>query len=139
VPTGGRRVVQVDTSVASFRYKDAPEFQTLRTHLDGAIGAISVVTFGECLYGARFAGWSEARCKEYDAHLRKYVILPIDHEVVSTYARVGSDHAHRGVGISDNDLWIAATAIRYGLPLLTRDSDFRRIRGLDCLPREPET
>lgn len=35
-----------------------------------------------------------------------------------------------GFSMSDNDLWIAATAIAFGATLVTRDLDFRRIPGL---------
>jgi tRNA(fMet)-specific endonuclease VapC len=40
------------------------------------------------------------------------------------------------LGISDNDIWIAATAIFYQLILVTDDNDFQRIRAVTGLPVE---
>ena len=34
----------------------------------------------------------------------------------------------------EEDLWIAATAIKHGLPILSNDGVFRRIKGLTVLP-----
>lgn len=131
--TGNREVVLVDTNIASYRFRQSQEFDAFRPLLEGRIGAISVITYGECLFGARAAGWPESRVDGYDAHLRKYVILPVDRDVVLAYAKVGGQLKLSGIGLSDNDLWIAASAIRYGLPLLTNDSDFRRVPGLHLL------
>jgi len=133
VAAGNRTVVLVDTNVASYRFRQSPDFSPFRPLLEGRIGAISVITYGECLYGARAAGWLESRVSDYDAHLRKYLILPIDRDVVLAYAKVGGDLSRSGIGLSDNDLWIAASAIRYDLQLLTNDTDFKRVKGLRLL------
>jgi tRNA(fMet)-specific endonuclease VapC len=129
-----KSVVLLDTNVASYRYRQSAEFDEFQPFLQGSIAAISVITYGESLFGAHAAGWGEHRVNDYDAHLRKYLILPVDREVVITYAKVAADHQKVGIGLSENDWWIAATAIRYGIPLLTNDAAFRRIRGLKVLP-----
>lgn len=44
--------------------------------------------------------------------------------------------ALRDIGVSDNDLWIAAVACRHGLVLVSRDGDFDRIAEVASLNRE---
>lgn len=39
----------------------------------------------------------------------------------------------KGCPIPDNDIWIAATAMQYGLSLATRDKHFREIDGLSLV------
>ncbi len=46
------------------------------------------------------------------------------------WARLWSDCRARGANVGDNDLWIAATAVRLDLPVATLDGDFQRISGL---------
>ena len=61
------------------------------------------------------------------------VVLPIDGQaLVDAYVEVsradmGWHEGPRNMG--KNDIWIAATAVSSGLPLLTTDKDFRFLHG----------
>lgn len=123
----------VDSNIVSYRYRQSPEFAAFQSYLQGSVPAISAITYGECLSGAR-AAWSEQRVSAYDAYLRKYLLLPVDREVVMTYARTVAANAKVGISLGENDWWIAATALRFGIPLLTNDQAFRMIHGLTVLP-----
>jgi predicted nucleic acid-binding protein len=58
-------------------------------------------------------------------------VIPIDERIAWRYARISRDGRARGHRIGDNDLWIAATALERGIPLLTRNiQHFSRIPGL---------
>jgi predicted nucleic acid-binding protein len=113
-------------------------FDVFKPYMVGAIPAISFVTYGEALEGALQANWTEKRISDYQAHLRKYLLLPADRELAAMFARVSAECMRSGIGVNScqNDLWIAATAMKFGIPLLSNDRLFRRIKGLTVLPPE---
>lgn len=92
--------------------------------------AISVVTVAEMRAGARVAGWGEQRWATLEHTLRAYVTFTIDDEIADHWSRLWAACRARGANVADNDLWIAATAIRLDLPVATLDSDFHRIPGV---------
>jgi len=121
----------------SYRYLKRPQFERFKPYLVGAIPAISFVTYAEALDGAYQANWGERRVEEYKAHLRTYLLIPADQELASMWARLSANCVLNGVTVSsDNDLWIAATAMKYGIPILSNDGVFRRIKGVNALPPE---
>lgn len=93
--------------------------------------AISVVTYGELLFGAT----KSARRQESLATLRAFISLvpaiPLPEEAAEAYGFLRFDLESRGEPISANDLWIAAHALASGLTLITNnEGEFRRVRGL---------
>lgn len=55
---------------------------------------------------------------------------PIPEAAADHYAIIRTDCELRGIAITDNDAWIAATALSLGATLVTRDQDYSRIAGL---------
>lgn len=129
----------VDTNVVSYRYRvDDPRFEPFRPVLEGKIPAISFVTFAETLEGAYEAPWPEKRIVGYEAYLRAhYMLLPVDRELTIRWARLVAECRRNGIELGcDNDWWVAATALRYDIPLVTSDQTFRRVPSLTVLPVE---
>lgn len=63
-------------------------------------------------------------------------LLAIDEWVADEWAALRSWLADAGRRLDVNDLWIAATAIRYDVPVITQDNDFfvvSGIRGLEVI------
>jgi tRNA(fMet)-specific endonuclease VapC len=58
-------------------------------------------------------------------------ILRTDEYAARYYAQIKAGLAEKGKPIPDNDLWIAAVAMQYGLTLAGRDGHFAWIDGLD--------
>lgn len=54
----------------------------------------------------------------------------VDRETAYCYAEIRRELKGAGQPIPSNDLWIAALAREYGLPVVSRDSHFRAVRGL---------
>ena len=86
---------------------------------------ISIVTVGEMLAFAKKRGWGEKKVDQMEALLRELVIVDISsQDVLRTYAEIDLLLEKAGHPIGQNDLWIAATAIKAEAHLLTTDRDF---------------
>lgn len=59
-------------------------------------------------------------------------IHPINELTAEYYARLYGLLRRKGHPIPTNDLWIAATALQYGLALYSYDAHFGEIDGLIC-------
>jgi tRNA(fMet)-specific endonuclease VapC len=97
-----------------------------------ALGEVytSVVVIGELTYGARLSVNSAANIERVAAFSAAVTVLPADEGTSAVYARTKHALRSKGRPIPDNDLWIASTAIQYGLALLHRDSHFDEIEEL---------
>ena len=111
--------------------------------------ATSVVVCGELTFMAENSEQKAANLLRVQVLLRGLEIYPIDREIADIYgqlkaeiiARYGPRERSRRrrtrieeVGVSDNDLWIAATALRHGLTVVSSDSDFERMREVRAFP-----
>jgi tRNA(fMet)-specific endonuclease VapC len=95
--------------------------------------AISVITVSELLHGvARATGARRAHRSAFVEHLLgELQALPITEPVARVHAGIWAALAQRGAVIGAHDLWIAATALTYGLGVATRNAaDFERVDGL---------
>lgn len=112
----------LDTNIVSYSMKGANEAKRYTSHLAGKLLAITFVTVGELYYGAEKARWGEARRKRLEETLRNFVVVPYDYEIARCYGRVRASIEAKGRPVSDNDLWMAACAIRHGTPLVTHNA-----------------
>jgi predicted nucleic acid-binding protein len=89
--------------------------------------AVSVITAGELELGVLRARDQETRAIRLSTLSRvqaTYPLLPIDPEVASCFARLASAELNRGRQLRRHDVWIAATALRHGVSVVTQDADF---------------
>lgn len=99
----------------------------IRSRLDRAVLAISVVTDAEVRAGWRYAGWGAPRIAAAELRLLAYLAIPVDRGALDAWSELSAECKRRGLSMSDNDLWIAATAVSRNLPLASCDTDHRRI------------
>ena len=93
--------------------------------------ALSVITFGELLYGAEKSAQRPAALERLQELARVLPVLPLPETAAETYGTIRADLEFRGQMIGNNDLWIAAHAKAAELTLVTNNErEFRRVRGL---------
>jgi tRNA(fMet)-specific endonuclease VapC len=110
--------------------------------LDQAIGeeerAISVITVSELLHGVHRATEERHRVRReaFVEHLLASIeALPVTMAVARAHAGIWAHLERRGNLIGAHDLWIAATAVTYGMSVATANTDeFQRVPGLAVVP-----
>ncbi len=128
--------VVVDTMVVSWLLDDRPNQLADRYRL--IIGSEPVVlafqTVMELRFGALQAGWGELRRRRLDRRISEFSVVQPDDEMITACAKLRlrcrqAGHA-LGEKVHDGDRWIAATAIRLDLTLISHDGIFLDAPGL---------
>ena len=89
--------------------------------------AVSVITAAELELGVLRAQDTDTRARRLATLTRvraAYPLLPIDADVASCFARIAAQELEAGRKLRRHDTWIAATALRHGVAVVTRDNDF---------------
>lgn len=121
----------VDTSVVSYVLKKHSLAPLYWEVLKGNLLGVSFMTVAELYRWPLERNWSERRIDALRLHLRGYTVLPYDDAMSWEWARIKS---RRGRPISDPDAWIAATAVRYEVSLVTHNPrHFLQIEGLEVI------
>lgn len=94
--------------------------------------AVSVITVAELQAGvlaARDTATRAARLATLDA-VSDIEIVDIDAAAASAWAQMRVQLAEAGRRMNVNHLWIAASAVSRGLPVVTQDDDFAAVEGM---------
>jgi predicted nucleic acid-binding protein len=103
-------------------------------HVKGKRPAISFITLGELRFWGHKRKWSKKRWDDLAARLRSVIIVPYDDAVCDVYAELKAELSAAGHCVENNDLWIAACAVRHSLPLITNNrSHFEKIPRLSII------
>jgi predicted nucleic acid-binding protein len=89
--------------------------------------AVSVITAAELELGVLRAQDTETRARRLATLSRvrgAYPLLPIDTQTASCFARIAALELEAGRKLRRHDAWIAATALRHGVAVVTQDDDF---------------
>ena len=98
----------------------------LRAHLDAPLYT-SRVCWAEFAEGC-------AAPADVQAALHLFTVVEIDENIAWAASRVARELKTTGRHIGDNDIWIAATALAHGLPLVSRNArHFSRVTNLDVI------
>ena len=139
------RLLQGDSSVV----------QKLSELADTSVATCAIVR-GELIFMACKSKQRDANLDRIKDFLEDIEVYPVDDETADIYGKLKAEildyfgpkeKAKRrrarieSLGFTDNDLWIAAVAKRYGFTIVSADSDFERLKEVNdlrvehwCLP-----
>ena len=91
---------------------------------------IPVIVLGELYFAYENGSRKQENYERFAALSSHWKTLGVNESTAQIYARIQLKLHRKGQMIPLNDLWIAALALEYGLPLLTRDAHFKNIDDL---------
>lgn len=98
--------------------------------LQGEEVFISSITYFEIKRGLLYAN-ATRKISDFNQLCNRLIILFLDNlEIIETAAEIHADLTKRGMPLPDADILIAATAITWGLILVSNDSDMLRVPGI---------
>lgn len=83
-------------------------------------------------------GWGRRKTQALDEAIRRFVVLGFDEATVRSWAELKAEAEMQGQPKSTAELWVAATARRHGLPLLTNDRGFLKALAISVVRPEDE-
>jgi predicted nucleic acid-binding protein len=98
--------------------------------------AVSVITAAELELGVLRARGTDMRARRLATLSRvrgAYPLLPVDAEVASCFARIAAQELEAGRKVRQHDAWIAATALRHGVAVVTQDADFSAFSAVNVI------
>lgn len=127
-------MILVDTNIVSFYFRRDTRTEFYRSALAGQIQAIAFVTLAEIYKWPVERNFPPHRAAALEGHVKSYLVLPFDDALARQWAAMTVAMKRAGRGISDADAWIAATALRHHLPLVTHNrKHFEHVPGLTII------
>ena len=96
---------------------------------------VSAVTLGELRLGVLQAENPEAASRRLSTYqlAQQFEALTVDEAVSEAWALLISGLRAAGRRAPVNDSWIAATAVAHGVPVVTQDSDYDGMPGVEVI------
>lgn len=91
--------------------------------------SLNPVILGELLAGFKKGKRERKNRLELQVFLDspRVIVVPMGEETAERYAVILNDLWNAGNPIPTNDIWIAASAMQYGLQLITTDTHYQRV------------
>lgn len=116
-----------------------------------ALVTTSVIVSGELIFMAENSQQKAPNLKVVLAFLQAIDTYSVDREIANIYGQFKAEiilqfgpreksrrrtTKIQELGVSDNDLWIAATSLRHSLTIVSADNDFQRMQQVRAFPLE---
>jgi tRNA(fMet)-specific endonuclease VapC len=129
MPASGNILLDTSVVIPYFK-KDAAIRQQIQA---ASILYLSTTALGELYCGANLSANPAKTLAEIKNLLVAVVLLPLGEATAEHYGQIRAALAKAGTPIPENDIWIAAVAREYQLPLAARDIHFDLVPGLQLL------
>lgn len=120
-----------------------PVADRYRALIDASPVLLAFQTVMELRYGALRAGWGELRRRRLERRVAELAVVQPDDEMIRLCAELRQGCRTLGHPLAskvhDGDRWIAAAAIRLGLPLVSHDGVFVAAPRLELLTAAEES
>lgn len=129
-------LVLVDTDVFSYWLRGDAREQSYAEDVKGQRLCLSFMSVTELKRWAISRGWGAEKRRALAEAMAKYVVVPFDEPMAEAWAQVADHRARIGRPVECGDCWIAATALRHGMPLVTRNGrHYADVPGLRVMTR----
>ncbi len=92
---------------------------------------LCVPVLGELWYGALASTRVQENLHRVETFAKTVLVLPCDSGTTVCYGEIKLGLRRKGRPIPNNDIWIAAIASQHRLKVVSRDSHFTEVDGLD--------
>ena len=122
----------LDTNICIYIQRQRPGQVLARFEkLKPGDAVISVITWGELLYGAAKSRYRKKVLQLLEEFKTLVPVLPLPEGTGHTYGTIRAKLEAKGTPIGNNDLWIAAHAKAASLTVVTNNErEFQRVPGL---------
>jgi predicted nucleic acid-binding protein len=115
----------IDLERETARQEEGPAQRWLQHHTSDAL-YLTFTIAGELAAGREASGRGR-----WEGFLAPFHVLPCTHDVCWRYGRIYRNLREAGMLIGTNDIWIAATALAFDLPVVTaNERHYRRVADL---------
>ena len=122
----------IDTNIIIYSLKNLESVQKKFKENERIPKSISIITYGELLYGAKKSHSTEKNLAVVYRIKELFPVISVDMPIIETFGDLKSKYRKVGIVIDDFDLLIASTALTYNYTLVTNNAKhFERIDGLD--------
>jgi tRNA(fMet)-specific endonuclease VapC len=126
--------VVVDSDVVSYVFKGDDRAELYAPHLNGTALVLSFMTLAELYRRPLEHNWERKRRAKLQRLIGRFTVRYVDDALCQFWAAAVSDAARHGFKVPTGDAWNAATAIAYGVPLVTHHpKHYRGITGLKII------
>ena len=94
---------------------------------------LPAIVLGELYYGSMKSLHVKKNLNKIKTLVARSEVYPISEQTTVLFGELKALLSKKGTPIPENDIWIAALAKEYELPLVTRDKHFKHIPGIEII------